>query len=62
MLLIVGKDIVECEAELVLGIETEKCVTARRQNMNIFERDVAVNGKLVSGEGGVERREDQRVV
>ena len=61
MLLVVGKDIVEREPELVLGVEPEKRIAARRQNVHVFERNVAVDGQLISAERGVERREDQRV-
>ena len=63
VLLVVGKDVVELDLELVarFGVETEECVSAGREDVHVFERDVFVDGQAVAGERGVVRREDQRI-
>ena len=61
MRLVVGKYIVEFQPEFVLRVQSEKGVTPCRQHVYVFECDIPIDRKLISGEGCVKRREDKRV-
>src|SRR6516225_636620 len=59
---IVGEDVLKFHTELVRGVEAEECVAAGREDVYVVERDVAVDGQKVTGEGGVERGEDKGIL